>query len=256
MTLSILDHPLISYRYFFPRPCRFPDPFPIDCGDAVLGCSRHERDPAAMTVVHFHGNGETVEDYLDGFVSAITGMGLNLFLVEYRGYGMSTGTPSLGRMLGDVAAIIRAIGKPPEKLVLFGRSVGSIFAIHGAALFPSVAGLIIESGIADPLERLLMRIDPSEMGVAPEDLAKEVEARMDHRKKLSAFRGLTLVMHTRNDDLVDVSNAERLFAWAAGPKHIKIFERGYHNNILEVNRKEYFEQVAAFVGALPPAKAC
>ena len=159
MTDPLLNHPLLSFRYFFPRLCRLPRVFWIDCGDARLGCFYHETDLAARTVVHFHGNGETVEDYLGDFVTSVAALGCNLLLAEYRGYGMSTGAPLLGRMLDDVAKVVRACGKPPEELILFGRSVGSLFAIRGARLFPRIAGLVIESGIADPMERLLMRGD-------------------------------------------------------------------------------------------------
>jgi hypothetical protein len=47
MAKPLLDSPLISSRYFFPRPCRFPDPFRVSCGDARLGCHYHETAPAA-----------------------------------------------------------------------------------------------------------------------------------------------------------------------------------------------------------------
>jgi alpha-beta hydrolase superfamily lysophospholipase len=247
---SILDHPLISYRYFFPRPCRFRDPFMVDCSDAVLGCSYHLHDPAAMTVIHFHGNGETVEDYLGDFVERFDRMGVNLLLAEYRGYGMSGGEPSMVRMLDDVERIVRAIRVPPERIVLFGRSLGSLYAIHGVKCFPQAAGLIIESGIADPLERLLLRVAPEELGVTLEELGREVARMFNNREKLAGYRGTTLVMHARNDDLVDVSHGERLYAWAGGGKELKIFERGDHNTILQVNTRAYFDSVAGFIHSL------
>ena len=60
---NILDHPLICERYFFPRKGCFADPFWVDCGDAQLACSYHEIDPTAKTLIHFHGNGEIVDDW-------------------------------------------------------------------------------------------------------------------------------------------------------------------------------------------------
>ena len=54
-------------------------------------------------------------------------------------------------------------------------------------------------------------------------------------------------MHTRCDGLIDVSHAERLAAWAGGPVTLKIFERGDHNSILEVNRREYYEVIVQFM---------
>lgn len=250
MSPSILDHPVISERYFFPRTSRLAQPFWVDCGDARLACSYHETDPAARTLIHFHGNGEIVADYLGDFVALIQAMGCNLLLAELRGYGASSGLPQLGRMLDDVTPILQSLGQPPERLILFGRSVGSIFAVHGASLLPGVAGLIVESGVADVLERLLLRLAPAELGVTRAQLAAEVTARLDQQAKMRSFAGPTLVMHTRHDGLVDVSHGERLHAWAAGPKTLKIFPRGNHNDIMYVNGREYFATVAGFVGGL------
>lgn len=245
---SVLDDPLLNHRYFFPRPARFPEPVWVDVGDAQLGCAFHQVDGAALTVVHFHGNGEVVRDWLEeGFPQRFAALGCSLLLAEYRGYGMSTGEPALGRMLDDAEKVIAAADLPPERLVLFGRSVGSIFAIHAASRFPNVAGLILESAIADPLERLLLRMDPAEVGLTPGAFAEQVSARLDHRQKMAAYRGPVLVLHTRFDDLVPATHAERLSEWAAGPVTTRIFERGRHNTILAENDAEYFEEIRKFL---------
>ena len=64
---EILNHPIISERYFFPRATTIPEPFWVECEGARLACAYHETDAEAHTIVHFHGNGEVVADYLDGF---------------------------------------------------------------------------------------------------------------------------------------------------------------------------------------------
>ena len=250
MTESILDHPLITERYFFPRADRFEDPFWVDAGEARLGCFLHGKHPGGRTVVHFHGNGEIVSDYMNGFVSVIHGMGCNCLLAEYRGYGMSTGRPALAGMLEDVRAIVTALGEPPENLVLFGRSLGSVYALHGAHLFPGIAGLIIESGLADPLERILVRVHPEELGVGREAVAAAVARDLDHRKKIESYHGPLLVMHTRFDGLLDLSHARRLHAWAPGPKKLEVFDQGDHNSIMLFNREEYFQLVRDFISGL------
>ena len=247
MNKDILNHPLIAERYFFPRAAHLQEPRRVDAVDAELGCFYHEVSSEAKTLVHFHGNGEIIHDYLCDFVERIGGMGLNCFLAEYRGYGSSTGRPELGKMLDDVEAIIRGIGQPPENLVLFGRSVGSIFAIHAVQLFPGIAGMIIESGIADPLERLLLRVHPEELSVSFAELESAVKARLNHQEKLSQYKGPVLIMHTRFDGLVDVDNAARLYEWASGPKKLRIFEDGDHNSIMFMNSRDYFLEVEEFL---------
>jgi len=240
--VDLLDHPLISERYFFPRRAQPRSRLDVDVGDATLACALHRSDPEAHTVVHFHGNGEVVADWQDGLPEVIGRIGWDLLLAEYRGYGGSTGAPQLGRMLGDVEQVMRAAG-PPEKLVVFGRSVGSLFALEAVARLPGVAGLILESAIADPLERLLLRVGPRELGAGAAEFEAAVAERLDHRAKISGYHGPVLVMHTRHDGLVGVSHAERLAAWAGGPARLRVFEEGDHNSILLENQDEYLEAV-------------
>ena len=240
----VLDHPTLNRRYFFPRPATFADPLWVQADDAQLACSYHQADGSELTVVHFHGNGEVVRDWIEeGLPERFAALDASLLLAEYRGYGMSTGEPSLGRMLDDVEAIVRAADQPTDRLVFFGRSVGSLFAIHAASRFPEAAGLILESAIADPLERLLLRLDPAEIDLTLEEFTAEVMARLDHRRKLAAWHGPTLILHTLFDDLVPVTHAERLAEWAGGQVTTRLFQRGHHNTILAENEAEYLEAV-------------
>jgi pimeloyl-ACP methyl ester carboxylesterase len=243
---ALLDHPLIAERYFFPRRDPPRARLDVDAGDAWLACGLHRADPEGHTMVHFHGNGEVVADWQDGFDEAIQGMGWDLLLAEYRGYGGSTGEPLLGRMLDDVAPIMRAAG-PPEQVVVFGRSVGSLFALEAVARCPGVAGLILESAIADPLERLLLRIDPRELGATLAGFERAVAARLDQRAKLAGYPGPVLLLHSRHDGLVDVGHAERLAAWAGGRARLRVFEAGDHSSILAVNAPAYLGEVGRFL---------
>jgi len=251
MSNSLLDHPLISQRYFFPRYDTFAEPFWIDCGQARLACYYSRNHPDARTIVHFHGNGEVVGDYLRDFVPLFDRMGYNIVLAEYRGYGMSSGAPALVGMLGDVERIVAAIDQAPEKLVFFGRSVGSIYAIHATHRFSNAAGLILESGIADPLERLLLRVAPRELKVTPETFEATVSHDLNHQAKLASFKGASLIMHTCYDGLVDVSHGERLYQWVSQPKTLKIFDQGNHNSIQSLNYQAYFQLIRTFLQNLP-----
>jgi len=247
---SILDHPLISERYFFPRREALRDPFMVDSGGVQLGCHHYAPHPDAKTIVYFHGNGEVVADCVEFFAEPFAQLGLNSFFAEFRGYGMSTGMPALAAMLADVPRIIHALDLPEEKLIIFGRSLGSIYALHATSHFPNVAGLVIESGVADPLERLLLRVAPEELGVTERDLLSEVDALLNHRNLLERFTRPALFMHTRHDGLIDVSHAERMHRWAGGPKKLVVFERGDHNMIFTANLEAYINSLQEFVRSL------
>jgi len=251
-----LDHDLISQRYFFPRDDSFPHAFAIPCEGGISLVCRYFQIPGvaledAKTMVHFHGNGEVVSDYFGPFKDTILRMGVHLLLVEYRGYGSSTGIPSLVGILEDTSHIFRAIGKKAEDLIVFGRSIGSIYAIDFAHCYPDVAGLILESGIADPLERVLLRVSPAELGTDLERLESESSRFLDHQRKLESFHNPLLVLHTEHDGLVDRSHADRNFKWCASEKkQLLVFENGTHNSILYTNWDEYMDTIGSFIRSL------
>jgi hypothetical protein len=246
----ILDSPILSERYFYPREGFVLHPFWVDCDGARLCCHHDAPHPDGFTFLHFHGNGEIVADYAFDYAQAILGFGLNVCFAEYRGYGASSGTPSLAAMLDDTDEIVKALGVPEEKLIVFGRSIGSIYAIECAARHPRIAGLIIESGIADLLERVLLRVTPEELGAPMEELRAEVSLLLDPQKKLSSYTGPLLIMHAEHDGIVDRSHADRLEAWCGSPnKHKHIFNRGSHNTIFTVNWGEYMAVLGGFFKA-------
>lgn len=251
ITPMLLDHPLIASRYFFPSPEPIPDPFWVEGPAGRLACHyTHVSDPA-RTLIYFHGNGEVVADYVPYLVEHFVGLGVNVLLAEYRGYGGSDGEPRLVSMLDDVVPIFEALGRDADEVVVFGRSVGSIYAIELVHRIPEIAALVLDSGIADPFERVLLRVDPSELGTTREILAEEAAQVLDHRRKLAGFGGRLLVMHARHDHLIDPSHAQRNHDWAGSEhKRLVIFERGDHNSILMQNQGAYFEELARFLDGM------
>lgn len=245
--MSVLNHPLLSSRYFFPREEMPPQPFWVESEGNRLCCYKHSPHPHALTLVHFHGNGEVVADYIPEFAEQLADIGLNSFFVEYRGYGGSTGEPTLTSLLQDVPMVVGSLGLSTERLVPFGRSLGSLYAVEMAHRFPKVPALIIESGIADLMERVLLRVKPEDLGVSKEKLSWEVLHYFDQKKKLSSYRGRTLVMHAKDDTIIDVEHARRNAAWAAGPSMLKLFPQGDHNSVFSENPREYLLALQQFL---------
>ncbi len=251
---AILDHRLIGDRYFFPmdaQPTAGTVQVPITGG--TLSCWRSAPADERPVLVHFHGNGELVQHWQDGpLADAVYAAGFSLFLAEYRGYGTSSGQPRLLSMLDDTPAILEAVDIAPEKIVVFGRSVGSIFAVDWVRRYPQTAGLVLESGIFDVHERLALRVRPQEVGARDAAHFKQVcDARLDHGATLAAYDAPSLILHAERDDLVSISHAERSAKAAHAPTFLR-FARGDHNSILAANQDayqaaltQYLRQIAA-----------
>ena len=88
------------------------------------------------TVVHFHGNGQNMTAHFP-YSAWLAGEGYNVFVFDYRGYGASGGKPSLdGLVLDGKAALAHALKLPgarPDKMIIFGQSLGGAIAVAAAA---------------------------------------------------------------------------------------------------------------------------
>lgn len=254
-----LDDPGVSAAVFYPTREEVADPFLVPVDGATLACRWLVGEPDAGTVLYFHGNGETASLCAEYLGDLFLGLGVNVCFAEYRGYGGSDGTPALVAMLGDGERILDALGLPDDRVVAFGRSLGTLYAVELAARRPGLAGLVLESGIADLMGSLLRRLRRADRPTDEAALAGAVGRSFDQRAKLARYRGPSLVLHTANDGLLDATHARRLHEWAAGPeKELGLFDHGDHNSIYPINRDEYRRRLGLFLaraGLGPPGPA-
>jgi hypothetical protein len=155
--ISLLDHPAVTANLFYPRPDFHPPPrgardtmVEVAAGVA-LHARIHEATGAIANLVLFHGNGEVVSDY-DDLAAEFARAGARLAVVDYRGYGLSEGEPSLRALLADArpafAGVRAELG--PEPVIVMGRSLGSACAAELARAVPeALAGIVFESGFSD-----------------------------------------------------------------------------------------------------------
>ncbi|MEH6450775.1 MAG: alpha/beta fold hydrolase [Oleispira sp.] len=100
-------------------------------------------------VLFLHGNAENISTHI-GSVYWLPENGVNVFLLDYRGYGHSEGEPFIPAIFQDVEASLIWLRQrfPQRKIYIFGQSIGSAIATTSMALFKDeydIAGLILDS---------------------------------------------------------------------------------------------------------------
>jgi alpha-beta hydrolase superfamily lysophospholipase len=245
----IVDDLLRNQKVFYPRRSAEEPTLLVEVPGAQLACFYHQRYPAAGVLLHFHGNGELAAEYARDHAEWFWSMGVNVCFAEYRGYGASTGSPALGAMLGDGEKIVQALGIAPVRIVAFGRSLGSVYAVELARRFPRLAGVILESGIADVASWLESRVGAAGGSLCGEqELVAEINSYFNLKSTLTDYKGGLLVLHAEHDHMVDRSNAERFYAWAGTTdKKLVVLPQGNHNTILMANYTTYMAEVEAFL---------
>ena len=253
---ALLDSPAIARVLFHPRRAddvssdgahrdvRFP------VADSVTLAGRlHIAGETAPLVLLWHGNGEVATDY-ETLAPRYLRMGISLLVVDFRGYGDSSGTPTAGALVADgprvweaLPKVLEAAGVRPAKMFVMGRSLGSVPAIETASRGPKdLAGLIIESGFAHTLP-LAKRLG----GRLPTG-ADEGRDGFGNHEKMRRVTAATLILHGERDGIIPVADGRDLHkACGAGEKRLVTIPGAGHNDILYVGGQTYLDAVREHV---------
>lgn len=168
---------------------------------------------AVGTVLFFHGNAGNIAGRL-GDVERLHPMGVNVLLIDYRGFGESDGKPSEEGTYLDAEAgwvyLTETLGQWPEQIVILGRSLGGAVAIDLAEKH-TPAGLVVEStftNLIDVGKRLYPWLPVHWI----------LTYHYDSLSKVSRVHCPKLFFHGIGDELITLENGRRLFDKAVEPK--------------------------------------
>jgi uncharacterized protein len=198
---------------------------------------------AHLAVLLCHGNAGNISHRLDT-AAALLATGVNVFLLDYRGYGRSQGRPSEEGTYRDAQAAyqwLRQRGFPGTNVIAYGESLGGGIAAELAVCEP-VGGLVLQStftSIPDIGAELFPWLPVRWLGTI----------HYDTRAKLPRLHIPVLVMHSRADEIIPFHHGERNFATANEPKLFWEL-RGDHNNPL-ADAKHFLTGLEKFLGLIP-----
>ncbi len=197
---------------------------------------------ARGTVLFCHGNGGNIGSYL-GNTSLLRSLGLAVFIFDYRGYGRSQGDPSEEGTYQDAEAawryLVEVRGVPPESIIVHGRSLGGAVAARLAADHPARA-LILESSFTS-LPDLGQHLLP----LVPVRLIARFQ--YNTLADVAKVHCPVLVIHSRQDEVIPFSEAQRLLAAAPGPKTL-LEIHGSHDSGWAESEEVYAGGIKRFLG--------
>jgi fermentation-respiration switch protein FrsA (DUF1100 family) len=201
---------------------------------------------ARGVLLFFHGNAGNISHRLES-IMIFNRLGLDVLIVDYRGYGRSTGKPTESGTYRDAQAawnyLLGERQASPGQIVIFGRSLGGAVGAWLAAGLPAEqtpAAVIIESTFTSgaDMARRLYPVYPARL------LTRLKYPVVDYAARLKCP---ALVVHSRNDEIIPFAMGRALYAAAPQPKEF-IELRGDHNAGFWISRESYAAGLDAFLG--------
>ena len=214
--------------------------------DAADGVRIHgwqvDRPGAQFVTLYSHGNAGNITDRYDHF-HEIASAGSSVLMIDYRGYGKSSGRPTEKGIYRDADAaydhLIRE-GRRAEQIILHGESLGTAVAVDLASRRPC-AGVVLEAPFTsgkDVARTVLPVIGPLVMWS------------FDSRKKIGRIHAPVLIIHGDRDEIIPTRLGQALFAAAPEPKSIWIVPGAHHNDIVETAGANYRQHLQSFYESL------
>lgn len=215
-----------------------PDIIKIAAPDGVRLAARYLPWPhARYTLIYAHGNAEDLGSADPLLHELRERLGVSVLGWDYRGYGHSSGESNEQATLRDadtvIAYVISTLGVPPERIVLYGRSLGGGAAVDLAAR-GRYAGLILHGAFTSAFRVM------TSVRLLPFD-------KFDNLVKLPQVKCPVLVIHGTADGVIPFSHGPQLYAAAHGPKHKLWVEGAGHNDLIETAGEEYWKALKEFV---------
>jgi len=195
------------------------------------------------TVLFFHGAGGNISTYLY-MIEVIVKNGYQVYAVDFRGYGKSTGKPTHLNILEDTEIIYLKMKNNEHikntKLIVYGASLGCQIATSFTNKHQDeVDGLILDGGFASFAD-IAKRYAPKEVHKFIENALGGMYPSKEEIKKIKNVP--KLIIHGKNDKSIPMNQSEQVFKNALQPKEFFVSEKG-HLEALTLEAESVFKQI-------------
>lgn len=190
-------------------------------------------------LLFFHGNGGNISHRLHK-ISCLHQLGVSIFLIDYRGYGNSSGRASVPGIYKDASAALDFLLKEkkykPGQIFLYGESLGSAPAIDLASL-DSLAGLILDGAFScgQDMAKLIFPYLPRIF----------IPNILNNLKAIGRVKLPKLFLHSRTDEIVPFSLSQSLYRQAANPKEFVELIGGHNTSYID-SQDKYLQAIGNF----------
>jgi hypothetical protein len=203
---------------------------------------------AKATVLFFHGNAGNISHRM-GYLAMLYSLGYNTFILDYRGYGESSGVPSESGTYRDAQAAWQYVtvkkGIAPSEIVLFGESLGGAVAAWLATR--KEPGLLVLASAFTSVPDMGAKLYP----FLPVRLLSRFD--YDTLEYLKAVTCPVFVAHSPQDEIVPFAQGQALYEAAPAPKQFLELQGGHNNGFIYM-QEDWVKALGDFIDANLPQR--
>ncbi|KAL8810296.1 MAG: hypothetical protein Q9200_002699 [Gallowayella weberi] len=208
----------------------------------------NKRHARKVTILMFHGNAGNIGHRVPIAKVFEEHLGCNVFMLEYRGYGLSTGTPNEDGINIDAQTAIDYIRRQDEtrndEIIIFGESIGGACAIRLVASNQEagdIAGLILVNTFTSIKKLIPSAFPPAKY------IAGLCHQYWNSEEVLPQITKIPIIfLSGLKDEIVPPSHMKQLFSLCKAPKKVwRDFPNGMHNDTIA--EPYFFDYVSQFV---------
>jgi len=180
-------------------------------------------------ILYFHGNADNLQRW-GNYAVDFTGLGYDILMIDYRGYGKSTGTPSEEELYADALTVWNwsKAKISSTKIIIYGRSLGAAVASNLASkVNPDL--LILET----PFDELKNAVYPSFISSI---IFLPYRFHFPTNEFLPAVKCNKVIIHGTNDWVVPFSSASKLKPFLSDEDVFVVIDGGSHNNLRDFEK--------------------
>ncbi len=200
-------------------------------------------EPGQPVVVFCHGNAGNISHRVDN-LRLFRGLGLAVFIFDYRGYGQSEGKADEEGTYNDMRGALSWLQKKgwkTEQMIYFGRSLGAGVALQ-LALEQPPAGLVLESPFTS-----IKAMGQHHYALLWLVAGWAIEARYDNLDKIGQLKVPVQIFHGERDNIVPQDMGRQLFEQAPPPKFFYSIPRAGHHDTYGRGGEKYWRQWQKFL---------
>ncbi len=209
---------------YYPQPGSAPpaaDILRLPRADATVLVSARQRD-GTNALLYFGGNAEDVSQNLPAFSQAFPDYAI--YLLHYRGYGGSSGTPSEEAIQSDALALFDMVYANHKNIAVIGRSLGSGVAIHLASQRPAARLVLVTP------YNSMQELAAAQFPYFP--VSSLLKDKFESWRYAPQIKIPTLLIAAENDEVIPGSSTKQLSAhFAAGIATLRTIPATGHNTI-------------------------